>query len=538
LNLNTFPIILDTHVSFLESSIVTYVVADFLYPDTYSLSLYRNGQYIELESSIPTPFTWFPSHYAVQYQAQEQLYVKSNQHVNYGISAPITFYINATVTLDKTEYTNFSTILATIDVTNTFLLQLQDTGNLRPPIPVNFTLYNNQYFVHLNTYAIPLGTYQLQFLLSTSPAIKISSPSFLFTSPVTLDQTSYTIASMIHATLYVSVPTTFTVQLQDAANANAPIALPSFTAYLSSTYTFNAYYLNVTNTSYYLKFITEITLTSAVFEMSTTYFTLKPLPTPVPDFSRATSNQVYVTAKKNNVPTTIITVIGQTAYRTAISGKPQFLVPCGILNYFNEFNQLLKTMTLRDALTMLILKYDIPQSTPAVTNQNRYQYPTSNAKVLKPILQFSSSFRLGAKTTGNSVLPSTKRTFVEILSDARLLSLSNDDTKTFSSLYTDMINNATYWLSTIPPITYDGGYVYCVVRPIRGSIKQIITASISLINNHLIFTPVVARVLLSFYDPYLPGDISILYSSKSLADIQAYLESAYQKYFINPATAI
>jgi hypothetical protein len=228
--------------------------------------------------------------------------------------------------------------------------------------------------------------------------------------------------------------------------------------------------------------------------------------------------------------------VNNIAYASRITGKPQFLVPCGIVKYLKELNKLLITMSLRDALLLLIQKYDIPQSTPAITNQKRYQYPTVNAKVLKPILQYSSSFRLSVSTTGNSV--NVDRRFVEKLPDARVLTICNDDTKTFSTLYTDMLVKATYWLNTLQPFKKDGDFTYCVVRPINGSLKQIITASISLKNNRLVFTPVILRLVLGFYNAYGPVDIDVMYSSNSIVDIYNYLVAAYEKIYLNPTTAL
>jgi hypothetical protein len=270
--------------------------------------------------------------------------------------------------------------------------------------------------------------------------------------------------------------------------------------------------------------------------MSTNYFTLFPISTPVPEFARATTNTLCVTAKKNNVITTIISVVNKIAYASAITGKPQFLVPCGIVKYIKELNKLLITMSLRDALLLLIQKYDIPVSTPAVTSKKRYQYPTVDAKVLKPILQYSSSFRLSVPTTGESLNKDMR--FVEKLTDARLLIVCNDDTKTFSTLYTDMLVKATYWVNTLQPFKKDGDFTYCVVRPINGSLKQLITATICLKNNRFKFTPFVFRLALGFYNPYGPVDIDIMFSSSDIEEIVNYLEAAYIKLYLNPSTAL
>ena len=633
LNENSLFLSLGDSVPIFQGIELPFDFGEYLYQtDDFSLSLYRNGEIVqELESSITIPFTWHPYTYPVAYQPNDQLYFKSNEHLNYGISDPFTFTANASVSVDQSVYNLDSTILVTMNIyvpMPSFSVQLQDVDNLYPPIPIDFVRDESLYTFHLQDVLLNINVYRLDFLLTSSPTISISTSSFLVTTPVTIE--AYSIYSPVIATLYVDLPTVFDVQLQDsnlytitlpsftanlltrysflpsdygltdttysltfnpvglndilessftlvqtatlsldqsnytiastiiamidlntessivfsvelqdADNVLAPITLPSFTVNSLSYYSFAPYDYNLTNMGYY--FIVrpagiDIILQSAVFQMSTDYFSLFPISTPVPEFARATTNTLCVTAKKFNVATIIISVVNNIAYASRITGKPQFLVPCGIVKYLNELNKLLITMSLRDALLLLIQKYDIPQSTPAITNQKRYQYPTVIAKVLKPILQYSSSFRLSINTTGNSV--NVDRRFVEKLPDARVLTICNDDTKTFSTLYTDMLVKAPYWLNTLQPFKKDGDFTYCVVRPVNGSLKQIITASISLKNNRLVFTPVILRLVLGFYNAYGPIDIAIMYSSNSILDIFSYLVAAYEKIYLNPTTAL
>jgi len=536
LSSNTIFVILSSSILFFSGVFFYIDIFGYLYPsDTYSLSLYRNNAIVkQLEASIIPPFTWIPYNYVVTYQPGDQLYIKSNQHLNYGISVPFTFVVNASVTVDQSQYTIFSSIVATMIDADA---DVAFTAQLRGPftIPVAFTQEGDQYTIQLKNYNIPLGNYQLDFFVVNSPTIIVSSPTFLVTTPVTVDQPEYTIISTVNATLYVGVPTTFTVRLQDVDQLFPSIVLPSFTANLLSTYSFRLYGLPVKDANYVLLFTAGTVLISPIFAISTSYFSLEKPVVSIPP-SRATTNTLCVTTKKNNIPTTIISIRDNIVYPTAIRGQPQFLVPCGILPYLKELTELLKTLTLRNALLFLIQKYNIPQSTPAVTNQKRYQLPTANSKVLNPILQFTSSFRLRSKVTGNSVPINTF--FAEKLSDARVLTLCNDDTKTFSSSYTDMLKNATYWLSTLAQFKKDGDYTFCVVRPIQGTLKQFITASISLKDNVLIFTPVIARLVLSFYEPYGPVDFSIMFTSPLLSEIVKYLLAQYEKIYINPATAL
>ena len=535
LSANTIFVILPSSILFFSGVFFSYDIGSVLYRnDTYSLSLYRNGAVVkQLEANVANPFTWFPYKYAVTYQPGDQLYVKSNQHLNFGLSVPFTFRVNASVVVDKSEYNFFSTIVATmtVDADTAF------TAKLRGPvtIPVAFTQQGNQYTIQLNNYNIPLGNYQLDFVSVNSPTIIVTSPTFVVTTSVTVDKPEYTIISTVNATVYVGAPTTFTVRLQDVDQLFPAIVLPSFTANLLSTYSFRLYGLPVKDANYVLRFTAGTVLTSPIFFISQSYFSFDELIIPIPP-SRATTNTLCVTSKKNNLPTTIISIKNNIVYPTAIRGQRQYLVPCGILPYLKELTELLKTLSLRDALLFLIQKYNIPQNTPAITNQTRYQLPTANSKVLNPILQFTTSFRLSSKIPGNSV-PITIF-YAEKLSDARVLILCNDDTKTFSTLYTDMLKNATYWLSTLAQFTKDGDYTFCVVRPIQGTLKQFITASISLKDNLLIFTPVIARVVLSFYEPYGAVDFSIMFTSPLLSEIEKYLLAQYEKIYINPATAL
>ena len=535
LSANTIFVILPSSVFFFSGVFFSYDIGSVLYRnDTYSLSLYRNGAVVkQLEANVANPFTWFPYKYVVTYQPGDQLYVKSNQHLNFGLSVPFTFVVNASVVVDKSEYNFFSTIVAnmTVDADTAF------TAKLRGPvtIPVAFTQQGKQYTIQLKNYNIPLGNYRLDFLSVNSPTIIISSPTFVVTTSVTVDKPEYTIISTVNATVYVGTPTTFTILLQDVDQIFPAIVLPSFTANLLSTYSFRLYGLPVKDGKYVLRFTAATVLTSPVFEIITSYFSFDELIIPMPP-SRATTNTLCVTTKKNNLPTTIISIKNNIVYPTAIRGQRQYLVPCGILPYLKELTELLKTLSLRDALLFLIQKYNIPQNTPAITNQKRYQLPTANSKVLNPILQFTTSFRLSSKVAGNSVPINTY--FAEKLSDARVLILCNDDTKTFSTLYTDMLKNATYWISTLAQFKKDGDYTFCVVRPIQGTLKQFITASISLKDNVLIFTPVIARLVLSFYEPYGAVDFSIMFTSPLLSEIVKYLLAQYEKIYINPATAL
>lgn len=233
-----------------------------------------------------------------------------------------------------------------------------------------------------------------------------------------------------------------------------------------------------------------------------------------PALSRATTNTICVPTKKNNVPTTTIKL-----------GDRTFRVPCGVVQYLPELKFLITKMSLRDALLFLIKKYDIPVPTKPVQNVKRYQYPTSDATIKYPIIQFNTSFRLGDAILGSRLLKNPL--FVEKRDDARILEVCNDDTKTFSFLYTDMLQNCTYWLSTLPSFK-EASFTYCIIRPTNASLKKVITGSISLRGNVLVFTPIILKPLLFFYQPYAPNtDITIIYSNPDVSAILTYIQEKY-----------
>jgi len=184
-------------------------------------------------------------------------------------------------------------------------------------------------------------------------------------------------------------------------------------------------------------------------------------------------------------------------------------------------------MTLRDSLLFLIKKYDIEIQNKPIENKKRYVYPTADTKIKFPILQFDTSFRLNEYIIG-SILVKNKL-FVEKTQDGRVLAVCNDDTKTFSTLYADMLKNSTYWLTTLPSFQ-ESSYTYCIIRPTNGSLKKVITGSITLRGRNLVFTPVILRSLLFFYEPYPENtDITIIYSNPDVHTVLKKIEETYFK---------
>jgi hypothetical protein len=182
-------------------------------------------------------------------------------------------------------------------------------------------------------------------------------------------------------------------------------------------------------------------------------------------------------------------------------------------------------MTLRESLLFLIQKYNIEIPRKQIINQKRYQYPTADAKINYPILQFNSSFRLGESTIGIAI--NSNPIFSERLSESKILGICNDDTKTFSYLYTDMLKNATFWLGSLPSFS-DFGYIFCVIRQTNADLKKVITGSITLIGNTLVFTPIILKALLFFYQPYPSNtDITLLYHNSDPSVVLTFIQQNY-----------
>lgn len=560
---NTFTFWNGGNLPLFQSISFSVELGDYLYPnDAFSLVLkrtmvtvvvleptlyYKNGS-LFTNNTFTTPFVWKPYTYLADYQANDQLQLKSNDHVNYGLSSPFTFQANASVTLDNISYSIFSTITSTLDIEVTdvpqFDIYLYRLNSCEKLLVDRTNEKTYQFFpvdvVGLDSTYLNTDVYLSYRLVNSPNFYTIQSPIFqLNTGTVLLDQPNYTIISTIVSRVNIPVQKIFTVQLIKGSTRN------ELGTTVNKTFSFEAYPFAKTpyvNTNVYLQFTlngsSSITLRSPDFQISSTYFTLNKPPTFTPEFARASSNEICLaeTRKKNNVPTTIISIRNNVAILGTLKDVPHFAVPCGVISYLTELNALLKTISVRTAILFIIQKYSIPIPTTAIIEQKRYKYPTADAVVQYPIRQYSTTFRLGDNIVGPSI--NTIPDLAEKIYDARRFSIVNNDTKTLSSYYTEMLVNATDWLNTLPPLAYDGAYVYCVVRPTNGSLKQIITATICLLNNQLIFTPVILRIALLFYVPYQEGDITILYSSTRILDIIYYLKSKYYKIFVDDTTAL
>ena len=224
---------------------------------------------------------------------------------------------------------------------------------------------------------------------------------------------------------------------------------------------------------------------------------------------RATTNSICDITKKNNVFTTSVEV-----------GNIAVLVPCGMVKHLLELRDLSKFMMVSQAIEFLIKKYDIPIPTKSKKHIKRYIYPTSNKKIIYPLIQFTTSFRLGILSVINNGLTYDKF----IVGKSYVLNVSNDDTKTFSNTIPEMVGNATYWYSTL---NYP---CFCVIRPTNGKTKLTITGKLEGIGGQIIFTAIIFKPFYVFYEEYPENtNINILYQSNIIDNSVSYAQQNFFK---------
>jgi len=215
---------------------------------------------------------------------------------------------------------------------------------------------------------------------------------------------------------------------------------------------------------------------------------------------RATTNSICKIIKKNNV-----SIFNTTIYINKLNRR--VVVPCGMLNYKKELEELVNSMPIEKAIQILIKKYNIPLPSIQRPQQqiNRYVYTTADSKVEYPVIQFNTSYRLG-KIVPSILDHSHPEEF--IVSKTYVLNVCNDDTKTFSNTISDMKVNATYWLSKLQLPCY------CIIRPTNGLRKQIITGEMHRFDNYILFTAIIYKPLYFFYEEYPEKtNITILYQT-------------------------
>jgi hypothetical protein len=211
--------------------------------------------------------------------------------------------------------------------------------------------------------------------------------------------------------------------------------------------------------------------------------------------------------------------------KTIQIGNTLIPIPCFLLPHIEEFTLLTNQVGYIQAVKILAAKYNV-NIEPTRQNVTRYVYPNVDIGVMPPVIQFYISFRLGetAPITDTDVAILSDLNWSVMRNDARYMSLCNDDTTTFSHLYTEMKTLAKYWVSKLP--LFDEPFYYALVnssnRPLNAH-----SGCLLLRNNRIIFVPVIFNSLFMFYNAYLENTpLNILYiGSKSV--LQAKIQDFY-----------
>jgi len=222
--------------------------------------------------------------------------------------------------------------------------------------------------------------------------------------------------------------------------------------------------------------------------------------------SSATTNSLCDIRKKNLVFTTTIRIRNRT-----------IVVPCGLLKHLIELEQLIEFMPIDKAILFLIQKFSIELPTKPQNTIKRYKYTTTDAKVLFPIIQFKTSFRLGKYVDFVVPLPRIPEGF--IIEKSYVLEACNDDTRTFSNTYSDMEQYATYWLSTLTLPSY---CILCVTIKPNGKPLQPIAGKLTLVGNQIIFTAIIQSKYYIYFNQY-PENTNVTIFNKNVI-----MENNYQ----------
>ena len=102
-------------------------------------------------------------------------------------------------------------------------------------------------------------------------------------------------------------------------------------------------------------------------------------------YSRATTNSICKITKKDNIPFTTI-------YLKKLNRTVR--IPCVLLKYLDELEELADYLPLEDIINFLKNKYSILLQSKPQQQIKRYIYPTANKKLVLPVIQFNTSFRL------------------------------------------------------------------------------------------------------------------------------------------------
>lgn len=202
-----------------------------------------------------------------------------------------------------------------------------------------------------------------------------------------------------------------------------------------------------------------------------------------------TSNSLCVTTKKNNV---------FSSSKTIQVGNILYTVPCFLVKHIDELKQLLSKMNISDAIKLLAAKYGINLN-PVVQNVKRYKYSIVSIKLIPNVIQFKVSFRLDEKAS----LPPDQSIYVpnciHYMNDAKYISVCNDDTVTFSKNISDIVNQSSYWYSTLPKVP---NFYVVINNTESNTVLTAQTGNIRIYQDRLVFIPLIFNEFIFLYKPY------------------------------------
>jgi hypothetical protein len=209
---------------------------------------------------------------------------------------------------------------------------------------------------------------------------------------------------------------------------------------------------------------------------------------------RATTNSLCRTNKRSN---------NFISLKTIRIGNIVVPIPCFLLPHEAEYIALANQIGYINAVKILAFKYNV-NIEPTIQNVTRYKYPNVVIKTMPPVIQFNISFRTDGPAPSQTIVqPNPKWSVMQ--SDAKYVSVCNNDTKTFSSTFTEMKKNATFWVNHLPDFDASTLY-YVLINPSTNSTLNLNIQSGYLIlqnDDRIVFLPVILNILFLFYKPYL-----------------------------------
>jgi len=226
-------------------------------------------------------------------------------------------------------------------------------------------------------------------------------------------------------------------------------------------------------------------------------------------------NNLCFTAKRYNY-----TLSDKTVSKTVRGITILYKVPCILLRYITDLQTFLDESNIVTAIKNTCEKYNIVIQKP-INNVKRYRYPLVSPLPIVKTLFFKHIYILSgnAYAAATNYLSSKQFNETKILPynngiDSLFINVINDDTKTFSSDYKDIINN--YFGKTLTsqtfPIAVQCKYTKKKVFPQVGWIVYDDTSYIDnyVPTNKLFYIPFQITALGSLYQTF-PNDSSVLF---------------------------